>query len=222
MDEPRPHIKVMENGPYRVSGIDLVRMRPVKGPEGFRVDWERGPELEHEDTFDLCRCGQSATKPFCDGTEQTIDFDGTEAADRGPTVSRRDWYGDGPVVVSDDRSLCSSARFCIRGDIDVWNLAENTADPDRRALLIRMVERCPSGRLAYHVAPDRAPREQTLAQEIGVIDDGPLWIRGGIPVEAADGFVYEVRNRATLCRCGQSSNKPFCDGSHRKVGFRDS
>jgi CDGSH-type Zn-finger protein len=44
--------------------------------------------------------------------------------------------------------------------------------------------------------------------------NGPLWIRGGIPVAGADGREYEVRNRVTLCRCGRSNNKPLCDGSH--------
>jgi CDGSH-type Zn-finger protein len=53
------------------------------------------------------------------------------------------------------------------------------------------------------------------------VDNGPLWVRGGVSVEAADGFEYEVRNRVTLCRCGQSNNKPFCDGSHWDVGFKD-
>ena len=43
---------------------------------------------------------------------------------------------------------------------------------------------------------------------------GPIWVRGGIPVASADGKTYEVRNRLTLCRCGRSANKPFCDGSH--------
>jgi CDGSH-type Zn-finger protein len=43
---------------------------------------------------------------------------------------------------------------------------------------------------------------------------GPLWVRGGIPIESADNQTYEVRNRVTLCRCGKSLNKPFCDGSH--------
>jgi CDGSH-type Zn-finger protein len=46
--------------------------------------------------------------------------------------------------------------------------------------------------------------------------EGPLWVKGGIPVEAADGFEYEKRNRVTLCRCGRSGHKPFCDGSHLK------
>jgi hypothetical protein len=69
--------------------------------------------------------------------------------------------------------------------------------------------------------------EPELPVSIGLIEDpvqqcsGPLWLRGGIPVVSADGFEYEVRNRVTLCRCGQSKNKPFCDGSHAAVNFRD-
>ena len=50
---------------------------------------------------------------------------------------------------------------------------------------------------------------------------GPLWVRGGITVESKDGSSYERRNRVTLCRCGASSNKPFCDGSHASIKFDD-
>ncbi len=50
---------------------------------------------------------------------------------------------------------------------------------------------------------------------------GPLRLRGGVQVIGADGFAYEVRNRVTLCRCGASRNKPFCDGSHVSIGFSD-
>ena len=50
---------------------------------------------------------------------------------------------------------------------------------------------------------------------------GPLWVRGGVPVVSADGTPYEIRNRVTLCRCGASQNKPFCDGSHASIGFTD-
>ena len=49
----------------------------------------------------------------------------------------------------------------------------------------------------------------------------PLWVRGGVQIVSADGGVYEVRSRVTLCRCGASSNKPFCDGSHASIGFDD-
>ncbi len=49
---------------------------------------------------------------------------------------------------------------------------------------------------------------------------GPIWVRGGVTIVSADGFEYEPRNRVTLCRCGQSSNKPFCDGTHAHIGFK--
>jgi len=50
---------------------------------------------------------------------------------------------------------------------------------------------------------------------------GPIWVKGGVPVESADASVFENRNRVTLCRCGGSKNKPFCDGTHLKDRFND-
>ena len=75
--------------------------------------------------------------------------------------------------------------------------------------------------------PLRRSVSSQLPVSIGLVEDpaqgcaGPLWLRGGIPVVAADGFAYEVRNRMTLCRCGASQNKPFCDGAHARIGFQD-
>jgi CDGSH-type Zn-finger protein len=51
---------------------------------------------------------------------------------------------------------------------------------------------------------------------------GPIWVKGGVPIESAKGFEYETRNRVTLCRCGLSENKPMCDGSHIKQRFAKS
>jgi hypothetical protein len=62
--------------------------------------------------------------------------------------------------------------------------------------------------------------EPVLEKSVCAIEDpaigtgGPFWVRGGIPIYSADGKLYEVRNRVTLCRCGKSTNKPFCDSSH--------
>ena len=216
-----PRIKVVEDGPYRVTGVPVVRMRKVVDDDAEVARWERGPPIQVDGPYELCRCGQSGTNPLCDGVEKTIGFEGTETADRSPTADRRSQYGDDPIVLSDDRTLCARAAFCETRLTDAWTLAQQTEDPERRAMLTRMVERCPSGRLAYHVAPDPAPVEEELPQEIAVVDDGPLWVRGRIPIESADGFEYEVRNRVTLCRCGQSKNKPFCDGSHVRARFTD-
>jgi CDGSH-type Zn-finger protein len=219
--EQGPRIEIQEHGPLRVFGAGLVRMRPATDQEGSRVEWERSPELEHGDDFDLCRCGLSRNKPFCDGSEVEAGFDGTETADRLPTADRRQLFGSGGVILGDDRSLCSKARFCVRRDMDAWELAEEPSLPGREEKLRAMVHRCPSGRLVYITLPGGSESEPELPPEIGIIDDGPLWVRGRIPVESADGFRYEVRNRVTLCRCGQSKNKPFCDGSHVAAGFRD-
>jgi CDGSH-type Zn-finger protein len=224
MREKSPRIKVVKDGPYLVEGeVHVFRTRPVIDAEGDRVEWERREDVDHEGTFELCRCGRSTTMPYCDRAGEKEGFDGTETADRGPTMGRREQWGEGPaVVLTDDVSLCSTAAFCHRGNTDVWELAEGaTGDPKGLALLTDMVRRCPSGRLVLHRLPAGEADEEDLAQEIGVIDNGPLWIRGGIPVEAADGFQYEVRNRVTLCRCGQSTNKPFCDSTHVKIRFLD-
>ena len=223
MDEAdSPRIEILEDGPYRVTGgVPMVRMRKVPDEDGEMLRWERGAALDHADTYDLCRCGESKNKPFCDGTEEKVGFKGTETAPRSPTAERRFEYGDGPMVLTDEPRLCARATFCDARTTDAWALAEQTEDPEKRAMLIRMVERCPSGRLTYYLPPDRAFVEEELPREIAVTDDGPLWVRGGIPVQSADGFEYEVRNRVALCRCGRSKNKPFCDGSHDRTKFRD-
>jgi len=220
MDTDEPNIEVLPDGPYRVTGAGLVRMRRVVGEDGVKR-WERGPDLAHEGTFDLCRCGLSKTKPFCDGSEVGSGFDGTERAEATPPPRRRMRMGNGPAVLTDDPRLCSHATMCMAARTDVWILAEDTTDPEHRALLISMVERCPSGRLAYLLPPDPDPVEQRLVAEVAVLDDGPLWIRGGVPVRGSGGVRYDPRNRATLCRCGGSRMKPYCDGTHTRNGFRD-
>ena len=122
--------------------------------------------------------------------------------------------------MTDDKTFCYHAGFCVREHTMAWNLVEETADHEARATLVSMIENCPTGRLEYYEPPDQMPIEANLDQEIGIVEDGPLWVRGGIPVEGADSETYEVRNRVSLCRCGASKNKPFCDGAHSEIGFK--
>jgi len=96
-----------------------------------------------------------------------------------------------------------------------------------RERFIRQTGNCPSGRLVAIDKHTGRAVEPSLPVSIGLVEDpaqqcsGPIWLRGGIPVVSAEGFEYEVRNRVTLCRCGASKNKPFCDGSHAAIKFRD-
>jgi hypothetical protein len=84
-----------------------------------------------------------------------------------------------------------------------------------------LVERCPSAALSYSLEPDEDNIEPDLPVEISVTPDGALWVSGGIPIERSDGQPFETRNRVTLCRCGNSKNKPLCDGTHMEIGFSE-
>jgi CDGSH-type Zn-finger protein len=221
-------VTVTENGPYVVTGgIPLAKQTIVADAEGGSEAWREGAAIGHRETYQLCRCGASGTKPFCDGSHSKIGFDGTEIASRDSLLDQAKVF-DGPVLqLLDAEGLCAYGRFCDPNG-QVWSQVERTDDPAVRALFVRQVNNCPAGRL---VAVDKAsgqPVEHSLPVSIGLIEDpeqrcgGPLWLRGGIAVVAADGFEYEVRNRVTLCRCGESKNKPFCDGTHAAIGFQGS
>ena len=216
-----PKIKVTENGPYEVTGAALVRMRPVYNEHGDGIRWERGAEIEHDDSYQLCRCGLSKTTPFCDGSEKDSAFEGTEVADRRPSAERRRSFSEAPIALTDDRKLCAHQAFCERFPRNAWSIARGDQPQEDQEELMYIGRTCPSGRLQLQIPAGEEPYEAELPTEIAVVNDGPYWVRGGIPVESADGFQYEVRNRQTLCRCGQSNNKPFCDGTHWKIDFKD-
>lgn len=223
-----PRVVVTKNGPYLVEGgVPLARQTIVADAAGGSEQWREGPVFPAQPGYALCRCGHSKNKPFCDGTHRKIGFDGTETASREPYRDQAQ-MSEGPVMaLTDAQALCAGARFCDPNG-SVWAQVERTDDGEVRAMFVRQVNNCPSGRLIAWERATGRPVEHPLPVSIGVIDDptekvsGPLWLRGGIPVLGADGFAYEVRNRVTLCRCGASKNKPFCDGSHIAIKFRES
>jgi CDGSH-type Zn-finger protein len=220
--EDEPRIDVIEDGPYRVSGgVPLVRTAQVETGYGEPVDWEPDdPITTKTPGFDLCRCGNSSRRPFCDATHERVPFDGKEVADRGSYDERAYPYRGGQITMHDDRTLCTTAGYCGDRFRNVWAMIADAADPAVAERIRHMSMLCPSGRLVTE--PDGAERDEIAYEpSIAVTRDGPLWVRGGVQVVAADGTPYEVRNRVTLCRCGQSQNKPFCDGSHKEVGFRE-
>jgi len=224
-DAAEPHIEIAENGPYLVSGGPLLTRRaPAMSTHGEPLDWHlvgaEDVDYETREEYALCRCGQSGSKPFCDGTHLATGFDGTLAADRGSGAQRRKTFRGANVVMTDDPTICAHAGFCGTRHTDVWKMIGETSDPEVRERLKRMVANCPSGRLQFSLQEGGEAVELEYEPSIAAIEDGPLWVRGAIKVQAPDGFAYELQNRMTLCRCGQSKNKPFCDGGHKEAGFR--
>jgi CDGSH-type Zn-finger protein len=213
-------ITVSEDGPYVVEGNMTVAEQHIEVDRaGQSIEWREGKSFDHPEKFKLCRCGQSKNKPFCDGSHKVAGFDGTETASR---ESYDDTAGliEGPTLsLKDAESLCAFARFCDPAG-QVWGLVNQTDEEGPRIQFLHEAGHCPGGRLVAVDNESGASMEPRLEPSIGLVIDtrakvnGPLWIRGGIPVIAADGFHYEVRNRVALCRCGRSSNKPYCNGSH--------
>ncbi len=216
-------ITVRPHGPYLVRGnIPLVRKSQVMTEYGEPIDWKMEGTLETSETYRLCRCGQSKSKPFCDNTHTLVAFDGFETADTGPISSREKEFKGEKIVVKDDHSLCVHAGYCGTRLTNIWELVKDSGDAKVRNQIIQMVEMCPSGTLTFVPEGESEVREPRLPKEVAVVLNGPLWVSGGIPVARRDGEPLETRNRITLCRCGASANKPLCDGSHKDIGFTDS
>jgi CDGSH-type Zn-finger protein len=222
----RASVVISKDGPYIVSGDALLTEEIIgANTDGESVKWRRGKAYDAPAKYALCRCGRSAKAPFCDGTHAKVGFDGTETAPRTSYASQARVF-DGPgLSLLDARYLCADARFCDPNG-KVWNQVARTDDPDIRAMFLSQVHNCPAGRLLAFDKRAGKTIERHSELAIGLIEDpvedcsGPIWLRGGIMLTSSDGHQYELRNNTTVCRCGASKNKPFCDGSHVSLGFR--
>ncbi len=220
-------IKIIKNGPYIVTGNVPIEEKLIVF-ENANYAYANGRELPQAETYALCRCGHSKNMPFCDGFHAFIGFDGAEVASKEKFMDCAKQYNGSDFILYDQENLCAFARFCHRPAGDAWSLTEDSDDPVYKVEAIRAACDCPAGRLVVKDKFTENEIEPEYEKSIVIIQDpenqcgGPIWVRGGIPIESADGLVYEVRNRVTLCRCGQSKNKPFCDAAHITTEFHDS
>lgn len=213
-------IKVSKNGPYLISGeIPIQKQVIIADSDGTATEWQPSTEYPSQKICSLCRCGKSKNKPFCDGIHVKVGFDGTETAGEEAYLNQPQEIEGPALKLADIEDVCASARFCHRAG-GIWNLVPASGDSEKKRIAIEETRDCPSGRLVILDKKAGKIIEPNFAKSIGLIEDpamdvnGPIWVRGGIPVESADGRTYKIRNRVTLCRCGKSANKPFCDSSH--------
>lgn len=225
--EKEMKIDVIKNGPYKVSGkLPLKKEIIVIGNENEPEDWADGDRYLAKGGYDLCRCGKSGKKPFCDGMHAREGFNGKETADLNISSKQQGTVSGPGLDLVDIPKLCAGARFCHRSG-GTWELVRNSGDPKFKEMAIKEACNCPSGRLVVCNKKIGMPIEPKFEKSISLVEDpqnkvsGPLWVKGNVPVRSADGKIYEIRNRVTLCRCGKSKNKPFCDGSHVEEKFND-
>lgn len=202
-----PRIEPTPNGPYRVRNLE-------------RLSNSRGETLETRKVIALCRCGRSDNKPFCDGTHAKVGFDSSKLTDG--SLNKRDDYPAGRLALHDNRGICAHVGRCTDGLPGVFRLGE---EPWIRPMgadegtIIAQVRQCPSGALSYSI-DDVELRDQNRAPAIQVSKNGPYVVTGGVELDVDAWGEGASKEHYTLCRCGGSSNKPFCDGTHWK-GFKD-
>ncbi len=203
-----PEIKLAENGPIVVTGLTSFMN-------------SRGETIQTKRNMALCRCGASKNKPFCDGTHVAIGFSDEKSEDRVP--DQLDLYEGPEMTIRDNRGVCSHAAFCTAGLGHVWRSGvEPWIDPEGASTteIQEIIRKCPSGALSYekdgevHTAYSENP-------EILISRDGPYEVRGGVELVGTTFGEGASTEHYTLCRCGASKNKPFCDGSHWYAGFKD-
>lgn len=214
-----PEIQVTKNGPYQVNAeLPITPRRVVTSEQGEPLTSITEPALPHDTPTWICRCGHSGHKPFCDGTHMKVGFDGTETASHADFADEEKVHEGAGMVVHRVGRLCAHSSFCANQLTDWYQLLPDTGDTNVRAEVISMIEHCPSGALVMEL--DGEIVEPNLPKGISPVEDGPYWVHGRVQIADAEGRPYEVRNRVALCRCGASSNKPFCDGTHNEIGFK--
>jgi CDGSH-type Zn-finger protein len=221
-------ITVLPNGPYRVVGASQITQLFIQPNEqGLSWSYREGKSFPlQEEGSSLCRCGHSANKPYCDGSHQHVDFDGRVEAIRADYFTQAQLQ-EGPLIaLSDAEKLCAFARFCDAGG-KIWGLVEQ-ADAASLALAVREAEHCPAGRLkVWDMQSQQQISKEPDVQSIHLLEDpklgcsAALWVKAAETLDVEGDKPYPVRERMTLCRCGASSNKPFCDGSHASIKWQD-
>ena len=219
--DERPSIKPTPDGPYLVKNLQRLS--------------NRQGSIEARATMALCRCGQSAEKPFCDGTHAKIGFSSAKlesrvadereeyAAEKITIHDNRENYDAGDTTIHDNRGTCSHAGHCTDGLPSVFRLKQEPWIDSHGAPaeeIIETIRKCPSGALSY-TADGVEHRDREGPAEIFVSPNGPYLVAGRpelLDSPRGDGASTE---HFTLCRCGGSKNKPFCDGSHWGNKFSD-
>lgn len=134
------------------------------------------------------------------------------------------YYAGQEIEISYDANRCIHATECLRGLPAVFDSARRPWIQPAGALpnvIAEVIERCPSGALHYRRLDGGPAEEPDDPTTITARRNGPLYVRGAIQLHGTDGTVLIEDTRMALCRCGASGNKPFCDNSHRRVGFKD-
>lgn len=218
----------MERDPSNHPRIEPITDGPLKYRRGSDPDSRgtlQGPgrtPIEIRDTALLCRCGASERKPFCDGSHVSVGF--RSAKKWKPGAGKVIDHVGANVTIHDNRALCAHVEYCVTELPTVFDRSRRPwIDPDGAAVeeIVALCRKCPSGALSCTVDGVLYRNHNDRPATVIASAEGPYFVEGGVEVVGetlSDGASVE---HCTLCRCGESRNKPLCDGKHWDVGFTD-
>jgi CDGSH-type Zn-finger protein len=203
----KTEITPKENGPYLVKG--LTNFSNQKGA------------IDTKESISLCRCGASNNKPFCDGTHKTNGFSSSKLD--GRVKDQLDHYKGKKITIHDNRGICAHAGRCTDGLASVFHLKEEPwiyPDSATAEEIISTIKKCPSGALSYTMDEVKGHTGEG-DPSIFIAPNGPYVVTGSPELKDTERAEGASKEHFTMCRCGGSKNKPFCDGSHWYNGFKD-
>lgn len=135
-------------------------------------------------------------------------------------------YTNGEVTVVWKPSICIHSAICFKGSPTVFNPHQRpwiTPEGGTTKQIIDQVKKCPSGALSYFMNNETETKPVSITGEsiVEVVPNGPLLVYGNLKVKESNGNEVTKNKVTAFCRCGNSSNKPYCDGTHQKIGFKD-
>jgi uncharacterized Fe-S cluster protein YjdI len=134
-------------------------------------------------------------------------------------------YTNNEVTVVWKPDLCIHSKICwteLREVFDPFVKPWIKPEGSTTDRIIQQVKKCPSGALSYYMNSDEGVERVDIDAEtiIEASKDGPLLVYGNVSIKNSAGELTKKSNVTAFCRCGASNNKPFCDGSHRKIEFK--
>lgn len=213
--DQQPNIKPSINGPLLVTNVE-------------RFTNSKGEALPTSPEMALCRCGGSKNKPYCDGTHARRGFRSERDLKHTPDGVAN--YPGAQITVHFNKLQCAAAEECSKGLPSVFRHGDAVRiamrrpwiQPDREDAerIIEVIRRCPSGALRYTREGETGP-DHAEPPSVRIRRNGPYEVRGQIPLRTSFWCEGATRQIYSLCRCGASKNKPFCDGSHWRIKFSD-
>lgn len=203
----KTNIKAIEDGPLVLESDD-----------NHKIIHQDNEPISAGNPAYLCRCGDSKGKPFCDGTHSEVKFQSKREIDE--EVIQK--YVGKDITITFNRSICAGAAYCVKHTaVFSSKSSANWIHPnnDTHDKIIKTIKSCPSGALSYSLKGTTYTDSRDKAK-LSIIKNGPYQV---------EAITYDVKplptnsstTKYTLCRCGMSKNKPYCDYAHAENNWND-